>query len=460
MAALAAFALVTVSASAVHAQNAVTVSWDRNSDSTTVGYRLYYGTSSGNYQWNVDAGNRVSTPVSLSPGSVYYMVVRGYNAAAQIGPPSAEVSINLGGTPNTPTTPTSPTAPTARIQASLQSANTAIVSWQTTNATAANINGNSVGASGSTTVTVNETTTFTITATGAGGATARASATVNVGRPSEAAPTPPASLAAAVSGSRVTLTWRRGSGGGAASDFLIYAGTSSWSSNLVDAYSLGNVLSVSSDLPPGRYFARVRARNAGGTSGTSNQVEFYVGRALATPTRFDVSWQGSTATLQWNGAAGDSLEDTPSTYVLDVGSSPGLSDIASTPVGNVTSFSADIAAGTYYVSVRAVNSLGTSRPTREIEIVAPGAPKAPAALNAGGTGNVDLRWNAPEAGPAPTGYLIEAGSAPGLSDLAQVHVSTLTQFSTAAPAGVYYVRVRAVNDSGAGPASNEVVVQR
>ena len=56
------------------------------------------------------------------------------------------------------------TAPTARIQATLQSANTALVSWQTTNATSATVNGVSVGVNGSQTVTVSASTTFTIDA--------------------------------------------------------------------------------------------------------------------------------------------------------------------------------------------------------------------------------------------------------------------------------------------------------
>ena len=58
------------------------------------------------------------------------------------------------------------------------------------------------------------------------------------------------------------------------------------------------------------------------------------------------------------------------------------------------------------------------------------------------------------------GYIVEAGSEPGLSNLARLQVANLTEFSTEAPAGAYYVRVRAVNERGAGPASNEILVQR
>jgi hypothetical protein len=61
---------------------------------------------------------------------------------------------------------------------------------------------------------------------------------------------------------------------------------------------------------------------------------------------------------------------------------------------------------------------------------------------------------------APTSYLIEAGSAPGLADLGRFPVGDVVRFSTVAPPGVYYVRVRGVNARGPGEASNEVIVRR
>ena len=72
--------LLLVCAAATASAQTVTASWDRNADSYTAGYRLYYGTASGTYQWSLDAGNQVSAPVNLSPGNVYYFVVRAYNA--------------------------------------------------------------------------------------------------------------------------------------------------------------------------------------------------------------------------------------------------------------------------------------------------------------------------------------------------------------------------------------------
>jgi hypothetical protein len=58
-------------------------------------------------------------------------------------------------------------------------------------------------------------------------------------------------------------------------------------------------------------------------------------------------------------------------------------------------------------------------------------------------------------------YLLEAGSAAGLSDLATLQTgSTATSFSTTGVTpGTYCVRVKAMSGSGASGPSNEVVVR-
>ena len=523
--AVAAVLLVLATTGAAFAQTTVTATWDRNTDAYTTGYRVYWGTSPGNYQWNQDAGNQVSAPITLAPGSVYYFIVRAYNSSLQYGPPSNEATINLSTPP--PPTPaptasitatlqsantarltwsttnatsaringqtvalsgtstvtvtqtttytltatgaggtatasatvniTAPTAPTASITATLQSPNSALVSWQTTNATSARINGQTVPVSGSTTVNVSQTTTYTLTATGAGG-TATASATVTI---SNTAPGTPSSMASNVSGNRVALSWRAPTTGGTPNDYRLNVGTYSGGTNITNNLNVGNVLSVSGDLPRGRYYARVRAANTTGLSSYSNEVSFRVGRLLRTPTGFRVTWRGTTATLSWTAPVADTTADVPNNYVLEAGSAPGLSDVTTLSVGNTTSYSVDVATGTYYVRLKAVNDLGESDPTEDLEVRAPGSPNAPTYFMASGQGSqVDLRWTAPSGGSAPTEYVIEAGSAPGLADLAVLRVGNVTRFSTVAPPGVYYVRVRGVNAAGVGAASNEVVVRR
>jgi predicted phage tail protein len=335
-----------------------------------------------------------------------------------------------------------------------------VVQWSTANAVSASINGVAVATSGSTSTTINATTTFTIRAVAADGRAATASATVTPVNTSTA-PGVPRSLTSSVSGSAVTLGWQPPSTGGGASNYLVYVGTASGWSDVINAYNVGNTLRVSGSLGRGTYYARVRAANAAGTSLSSNEVSFRIGRRLRTPTAFTVSWQGSVATLSWTAGAADTTEDVPTNYVLEAGTGPGLRNVAALRVGNVTRYSTPITAGTYYVRVRAENEYGDSEPSNEIELRAAGSPQAPTNLIAGGSGaTVDLRWTAPTGGYPETGYIIEAGSAPGLSDLATIRLGDVTRFTTTAPPGVYYVRVRAVNASGAGYASNEIVVRR
>ena len=88
----------------------------------------------------------------------------------------------------------------------------------------------------------------------------------------------------------------------------------------------------------------------------------------------------------------------------------------------------------------------------------PGPPSGLAATVTGSS--VTLRWAAP-AGATATAYQIEAGSAPGMTNLANFSTgSAATQYSASGvPAGTYYARVRSMNLGGISAAtSNEIVI--
>lgn len=87
------------------------------------------------------------------------------------------------------------------------------------------------------------------------------------------------------------------------------------------------------------------------------------------------------------------------------------------------------------------------------------APLAPV-LSASVTGSrVDLQWTLPAHSPAATGYVLEIGTAPGLSDLGRLPLGPDLALSVpGAPPGTYVVRLRAVNTVAPGGVSNELTV--
>lgn len=164
----------------------------------------------------------------------------------------------------------------------------------------------------------------------------------------------------------------------------------------------------------------------------------------------------SVVTLTWDAPVGDP----PTGYDIDVGSAPGLTNLAIFQLGNTRSMTAGAPTGTYYVRVRARNAAGSSGPSNEIAVaVGPGCAGAPSDLKFTVEGTqVTLTWQAP-AGSPPLAYVVEAGSQSGAADLAVLDTGeAATGFSALAPPGRYYVRVRGRNACGAGAASNEVVI--
>jgi hypothetical protein len=73
---------------------------------------------------------------------------------------------------------------------------------------------------------------------------------------------------------------------------------------------------------------------------------------------------------------------------------------------------------------------------------------------------VTLTWGAPSSGDPVATYIIEAGSGPGLANLANFTTnSTVTSFAASGVgAGTYYLRVRAQNAGGSSAASNESIL--
>jgi hypothetical protein len=303
--------MLALSAAAAQAQTTARATWDPNNDGTTVGYRLYYGTASGSYQWSIDAGNQVSAPVNLSPGSIYYFVVRGYNQQYQEGPPSSEATIDLRGGGG------GSAAPTAQISATLQGS-TATVTWQTTNATSASINGTTVGLSGSASVTVQSGTTFTLTARAADGRTATASTTVTPGATSGG---PSAQITASLNGTTANVSWQTSDA------------TSIWITVNGAYYAVGP--SGSAGVPvSGPTTFTLNARSADGRIATANAT-VTPGAANGAPTaQITATLDGATAIVNWQTTNATSVWITVNGAYYAVGASGS----AGVPVSGPTTF--------------------------------------------------------------------------------------------------------------------------
>ena len=90
------------------------------------------------------------------------------------------------------------------------------------------------------------------------------------------APGPPGTPTSTVSGNNVTVFWTAPSGS-APSSYFIEAGTASGLSNAAAFDTGSTALSLSATAPNGRYFVRVRGRNACGTGPTSGEHVLDVG---------------------------------------------------------------------------------------------------------------------------------------------------------------------------------------
>jgi 5-hydroxyisourate hydrolase-like protein (transthyretin family) len=280
------------------------------------------------------------------------------------------------------------------------------------------------------------------------------------------APAAPTNFRAVANGFTAQFTWTAPtpSTSGVATSYVIDAGVSPGGTVVSLPVPAGSGTSFSvPNVPIGTFYVRVRALNAG-SSPPSNEATLVISGAGVSPpdpptglVAFLSGTGGSFLTFTWTAAT---TGGPATSYLLEAGSATGLANIATVPVaGRAFSFSG-VPNGFYFLRVRAVNAGGVSAPSREVMIVVGGVPSPPPPPNFNShsvSGNtVTLNWVAPSSG-APTSYIIEAGSATGLADLATVNTgntNTTASFS-GVPSGTYHVRLRAVNAQGASVVSNE-----
>ncbi len=110
---------------------------------------------------------------------------------------------------------------------------------------------------------------------------------------------------------------------------------------------------------------------------------------------------------------------------------------------------------TYYYTVKAANAAGVGPPSNEVAAT-PQLPGAPTLTAKPASGKVVLIWTGPSG--HLTGYRLYRGTASGGETLLASGLTAAAYTDTSAlPTATYYYEVRALNDAGGGPLSNEVV---
>lgn len=179
------------------------------------------------------------------------------------------------------------------------------------------------------------------------------------------------------------------------------------------------------------------------------------------PASFTAAVDDGVGRFTWGAVPGGNADS----YRLEAGFGPGDAAVAiplaATPVDVRVP---GVPPGRYFVRLRGVNQFGIGPTTEDVELVV-GAngqslPAAPQSLFASMfNGTLQAQWRPAEVpGDVATGFVLEAGTASGRTDVALP--MGLAQFTTIGnvPPGAYVLRVRAVNGAGAGPPSPEQLV--
>ncbi|MFN7979413.1 MAG: hypothetical protein U0P30_14855 [Vicinamibacterales bacterium] len=185
-----------------------------------------------------------------------------------------------------------------------------------------------------------------------------------------APPAAPTGLVASVSGNTVTLTAQLPAG--PLTGLLLVAGVAPGAAQAAIPLAVTGT-NVIPNVPPGIYYGRLVALNAGGPSQPSNEVQIVVTQAPCAPiapVTVTPQVNGQAVVLSWNavpGAVG---------YRLDVAATPGGAAQLSQPLPASQTGVANplVPAGTYYVRVVSANACGQTATSAEVAVTVAGPP--------------------------------------------------------------------------------------
>jgi hypothetical protein len=203
-------------------------------------------------------------------------------------------------------------------------------------------------------------------AKGAGPASNEVELRVGGDAPATGIPAAPIQLTGIIADGVLTLVWNAGAGGGPISGHIVEAGTAPGLADIGSALLGVDRTFRYVGVPEGRYFFRVRAMNATGTSAPSNELELTYGVPGA-PQNLATREAGGLLIISWDPPVGS----TPTLYRLDVGTAPGATDVASLPLSG-TEVSVPLSAippgVTFHVRVRGMAGAAAGPPSNEIVV--------------------------------------------------------------------------------------------
>ena len=172
---------------------------------------------------------------------------------------------------------------------------------------------------------------------------------------------PVALSATVVANNTASFRWRRSADGGNPTSYVLVAGQTPGFTSPIATLPLPNQTTLAvPNVPAGTYYVRVIARNAAGSSGPSNEVLLSVPLLVvpAQPLWNPEALVGSVLTLSWAAGPGP----TPAHYRLQAALSPGGAAIVDTLVPATAISFPRPPAGSYYLTLAAVNDAGSSAP--------------------------------------------------------------------------------------------------
>jgi hypothetical protein len=264
-------------------------------------------------------------------------------------------------------------------------------------------------------------------------------------------------LSGQVSGQSVRLAWTHVAVPGLQGSVL-EAGFSPGATSV--SLPMGTATSFEAVVPSGVYYVRVRALVNGTLAPPGNEITLAVGAAGApgAPGNLLANVSGGQVRLWWHNAASGGLR----TAVRLEAQTPSPGQLVSIDLpASAETFTTAAPPGTYLVRVRALGPALASDPSGDVLLTVPGTCAIPAAprsvLAAAAGGTVTVTWALGDPGTAaPDTFVLEAGRSPGTT-FVSLPLATRT-LRAAAPAGTYYLRVRAVSACGASPPSEEVLL--